>query len=93
MTLVIHKNNIAFDNLDSEDLELLESADDNAVIEILDGDESLQRSLGEVWSLADLATFEAGDRLVSSYVDESEIPFAFEKKSGYYAGEFIYECV
>jgi hypothetical protein len=90
--LVVSKNDILLENLDSEDLALLEKTEDSAVIEILKGDESAQYSLGEVWELKDLASFEPGDRLLSSYVDESEIPFKFEKRKGYYAGEFIYEC-
>ena len=91
--LVISKNDILLDNLDSEDLALLENTQDNAVIEILKGDESTQYELGEVWEPQDLASFEPGDRLLSSYVNESEIPFRFEKRKGYYAGEFIYECI
>jgi hypothetical protein len=91
--LVVSKNNIILDNLDAEDLALLEKTQGSAVIEILEGDESMQYSLGEVWELKDLASFEPGDRFLSSYVDEGEIPFKFEKRKGYYTGEFIYECI
>lgn len=93
MILAATKNDIILDNLDVEDLALLENCSDNVVIEILKGDESAQYSLGDVWELEDLASFEPGDRLLSSYVDESAIPFKFEKRKGYYAGEHIYECV
>lgn len=91
--LVMSKNDIAFDNLDAEDLEQLEKAKDDAVIEILEGDESIQRVLGEIWGVEDLKTFEPGDRLVTSYLDEASIPFSYQKKKGYYSGEFIYECI
>lgn len=91
--LVISKNDIILDNLDIEDLALLEKTQDSTVIEILEGDESAQYSLGEVWELQDLSSFKPGDKLLSSYVEESEIPFRFEKRKGYYAGEYVYECI
>ena len=91
--LVKTKNDIAFDDLDGEDLKIVENADDYDCFEILDGDESTQRTLGEKWKLSDLKSFEAGDRLVSSYVDPTEIPFPFRRKKGYFGNEFIYECI
>jgi len=91
--LVISKNDISHDNLDKEDLEFLKGLDDSMVVEILDGDESIQHSLGEAWELHKLASFEPGDRLVSSYINESDIPFQFEKKQSFYSGEFIYVCI
>lgn len=91
--LVMTKNDIVLDSLDAEDLQILENADDYDCFEILEGDESLQYRLGEKWKLADLKTFEPGDRLVSSYIDSSEIPFPFHRERGYFTNEFIYKCL
>ncbi len=87
------KNNVILDRLDEEDLKYLEKLDDYNVVQILDGDESMQFALGEAWTLDELQTFEPGDKLLSSYVDESKIPFPYRKYPAHYKGEWFYECM
>ncbi len=91
--IVISRNDVVADNLDSESLNFLMALGDEAIVEIAEGDESTTYRLGCSGTIANLDFFESGDRLISSYIEESGIPFKYIRKEGRRPGEFIYECI
>lgn len=101
--LIIHKNCIAYDHLDPEDLQQIQNPakshdDERCWYEILDGDESIQRSLGESYTWQEILEGDYSSKsdviiapsILQSDVLESLQKLGFHLQESYYSGEDRY---